>query len=476
MKEVVLMFYHHLFEKFAKQSHVKAALIGAGNYGTAIVTQSMFNKYLTVSIVADKDIENAKSSYREANIPEENICICYSSPEAKVAIEQGKYIVTDNPEIIFPLDIDVVAEATGNSEAGAYHSKLALESGKHMIMITKETDSVIGPILHRMFKEKDLVYSPVDGDQPAILMQMVEWARIIGLEVVSAGKSRDGEYIYDEKAGTITHPEDERKGIPNPVTVKISPEDAKFLEFIPEGKAAEYLKKREEILSKLPQTAGYDYCEVLMMANATGLIPDEESLHKGTLRVNEIPIAYCSQTDGGLFKGEGRIDLITCLRHKEEASMGGGVFLVVKSNNAYSQRILTTKGLISNYDNSVAVICHPYHLCGVESSTSLLSAAMLGVDTGSKEYIQRFDLVRRAAKDLPAGTVCKNDKDPNMDSFIVSTIRKSPTNPIPAHLLNGNKLKVDVKAGSIITYDMVEEPENSLLWNLRTKQENLIIT
>lgn len=469
------MFYHHLFEKFAKQSHVKAALIGAGNYGTAIVTQSLFNKYLTVNIVADKNIENAKSSYREANILDNDISICNSVTEAKAAIEQGKYVVTDKPEIIFQLDIDVVAEVTGNPEAGAYHAKLALENSKHLVMITKQTDTVIGPILHRMFKEKGLVYTPVDGDQPALLMQLVEWARVIGLEVVSAGKSRDGEYIYDEKAGTVTHPADEQKGIPEPVVVKISPEDAKYLEFIPEGKAEEYLQKREEILSGLPQTAGFDYCEIMMMANATGLIPDNEKLHKGTLRVNEIPIAYCSENDGGVFKSEGIIDLITCLRRKEEASMGGGVYLVVRSNNEYSQKILTTKGLIGNYDNSVAVICHPYHLCGVESSTSLLSAAMLGVDTGSKEYLQKFDLVRRAAKDLPAGTLCEGDKDPNMDSLIVPVTRKSSSGPIPAHLLNGNRLKVDVKAGSVFTYDMIEEPKNSLLWELREQQEKLIL-
>jgi len=465
------MLYHHLFEKFAKQAQVKAALIGGGNYGTAIVTQSLYNKYLTVSAVADKNIENAKNSYREAGIPDEDIQVCTTVAEAQRALLAGKYIVTANTDIIFALALDVVADATGNAEAGAYHSKLALENSKHMVMITKETDSVIGPYLHKLFREKGLVYTPVDGDQPAILMQLVEWARLIGLEVISAGKARDGEFIYDEKNGLVTHPADDKKGIPQPVTVKISREDAKYLEFIPEGQAEEYVRKRSEILKDLPQTAGFDYCEIVMMANATGLVPDLPELHKGTLRVNEVPISYCSRENGGLLRGEGRIDVITCLRSKEEASMGGGVYLVVRSNNPYSQHILTTKGLIGNYDNSAAVICHPYHLCGVESSTSLLAAAMLGVDTGSREYVQRFDLVRRAARDLPAGTVCGNDKDPQMTSLIVPAVRRSGSNPIPAHLLNGNRLKANVRAGTVITYDMVEEPRNSLLWSMRAKLE-----
>ncbi len=469
------MFYHHLFEKFAKQSHVKAALIGGGNYGTAIVTQSLFNKYLTINAVADTNIENAKKSYRETNIPDEDICLCNTVAEAKEAIEQGKYVVTSNPDILFQLEVDVVAEATGNPEAGAYHAQLALENKKHMVMITKETDSVIGPVLHQMFKQKGLVYTPVDGDQPALLMQLVEWARLIGLEVVSAGKSRDGEYIYDEKEGTVTHPAEEKKGIPVPVVVKISPEDAKYLEFIPEGKGEEYLRKRKEILSGLPQAAGFDYCEIVMMANATGLIPDTETLHRGSLRVNEVPIVYCSNENGGIFGGEGRIDIINCLRREDEASMGGGVYLVVRSKSAYSQNILTSKGLIGNYDNSVAVLCHPYHLCGVESSTSLMSAAMLGVDTGSKEYVHRFDLARRAVRDLSAGTLCGNDRDPNMASFITPAATKSGINPIPAHMLNGNKLKVNVKAGEVITYDMVAEPEQSVLWEIRSQQEDYFL-
>lgn len=467
------MLYHHLFSQFARQNEVKAALIGGGNYGTAIVTQSLYNRYLTVSAVADQNIESARNAYRAAGIPEHDICECATIREAKAVMARGQYIVTADTGLIFKLGIDVVADATGNPEAGAYHAMMALEHGRHMVMITKETDSVVGPLLHKLFKEKGLVYSPVDGDQPAIAMQLVEWARLIGLEIICAGKARDGEFIYDPENRTVMHPADAKKGIPEPVVVEVSPEDARYLDFIPAGCAEEYVQKRHEILRGLPQTAGFDYCETVMMANATGLVPDQALLHKATLRVNELPIAYCSRENGGVLRGDGRIDLFTCIRRRDEASMGGGVFLVVRSPNAYSQMILTSKGLVGNYDNSAAVICHPYHLCGVESSTSLLAAAMLGLDTGSGRYRQRYDLVRRAAQDLPAGTVCGNDKDPRFDSFIIAATKNIPSDPAPAHLLNGNKLKVDVAAGEIITYDMVEKPGQSVLWDLRAQLECL---
>ncbi|MGE4282674.1 MAG: flagellar biosynthesis protein FlgA, partial [Clostridia bacterium] len=194
-------------------------------------------------------------------------------------------------------------------------------------------------------------------------------------------------------------------------------------------------------------------------------------IKKSALRVNELPIVYATRDKGGLLEKENTIDIFTLLRTKEEASMGGGIFLVVKCSNDYSQHILIKKSLIGNYDNSAAVMVQPYHLCGVESSTSLITCALLGVNTGSYERTMRYDLVRIAKKDLPAGTLCTHDRDVNLITKIVPASCKAPDAPIPAHMLNRNKLKVDVKAGQTITYEMVEVPEDSLLWQLREKAE-----
>jgi len=62
------------------------------------------------------------------------------------------------------------------------------------------------------------------------------------------------------------------------------------------------------------------------------------------LRIVELPIAYCSTENKGIYENqEGIIDVVTTLRRRDEAGMGGGVFLVVKCDNAYSNYILTTK-------------------------------------------------------------------------------------------------------------------------------------
>jgi predicted homoserine dehydrogenase-like protein len=151
--------------------------------------------------------------------------------------------------------------------------------------------------------------------------------------------------------------------------------------------------------------------------------------------------------------------------------MGGGVFLVVRCDNAYSNHVLTTKGQIANYDDSTAVIYRPYHLCGVETSSSILVAGLLGLDTASDDYRPRFDLVKVAARDIKAGEVFGNDHSPQLTARIVPALPVAAGNAACAHLLVGNRAAVDIPAGTLVTYEMVEEPPGSALWDLRRRQD-----
>ncbi|TDF98742.1 NAD(P)H-dependent oxidoreductase [Paenibacillus piri] len=470
------MIYHHLLDKMRKKECVNAAIIGAGHFGTAVVTQQNYNQYLRVCIVADINLDAAKSSFIKAEIAEELVVYSDNAADAQQAIEAGKFVYTDKAGMIMDVPaIDIVGEGTGIPEAGALYAKLAIDKGKHVAMINKEADSVVGPILKKLAQEKGVVYTPVDGDQHGLLIAMVEWAKLVGLTVISAGKARDGEFVYDEKNRTISI---EADGITvhESVSVTISEDEAKYFEFIPEGQSEAYIQKRAEILKSLPGAGAFDLCELTIMANSTDLVPDYAPMHEATLRITELPVAYCSQKNGGIFKEEGVIDVATCFRRPDEAGMGGGVFMVVRCDNAYSNYILTTKGQIPNYDKSTAVIYRPYHLCGVESSSSFMVAGLLGLDTGSLEYKPRFDLVKKAARDIRAGEVFGNDHDYKMTAIILPASKRDDNNPIPAHMLDGNKAKVDIAKGSVITYAMVEAPEHSTLWELRQLQDELFLS
>jgi len=461
-------------EKFKNKDTVYAAVIGAGHFGTAIVTQQLHVKDLIIPIVADLNLENAKKALTKAGIPEEKIKYASSSQQAEAEIDKGNYIYTDRAEIIFDVEIiDIICEATGIPEGGAKYCKAAIEHGKHIALISKELDSAIGPILNKMARDKGLVFTPVDGDQHGLLINLYEWAKGIGLHVISGGKSRDAEFVLDEKRRTVSVKAD---GITvhEDAEVVIPEAYMQYFEMIPEGKAMEYILKRNEILKSLPNAGAFDLCELTIAANATGLKPYMPELTQGILRIVELPIAYCSTENKGIYENqEGIIDVVTTLRRRDEAGMGGGVFLVVKCDNAYSNYILTTKGQIPNYDLSTAVIYRPYHLCGVEVTTSIMQAVQLGISTVSEDYTPKYDLVKQAERDIKAGEIFGNDHDTKLKAMIIPATRRADDSPVPAHMLTGNRAKVDIPKGTIITYSMVEQPHNSVLWDLRLKQEHL---
>jgi len=462
------MLYHHIFNKDQK---VNAAVIGTGHFGKAVVTQQHYNNHVSVRVVMDKELVSAKDAFIKAGIDEKNIKYSKDTEEARSFFAEGYYIYTDNFDVILDIEeIEVVCEGTGVPEAGALHAKRAIERGKHVAMINKETDSAIGPILKKLANDKGVVYTPVDGDQHGLLMGMYEWAKEIGLNVISGGKARDGEFILDEDKQTLFIEED---GITvhESVEIKVEDKDMKYLKMIPEGKSREYTEQRKRIMENLPGAGAFDLCELTIMVNATHLNPPSDGLKKSGLRITELPVVYCHEDNGGVYKEESVIDLITCLRRSDEAGMGGGVFIVVKCDNAYSNYILTTKGQIPNYDKSTAVIYRPYHLCGVETSTSIASAGLLELDTGSLQYEPRFDLIKYADRDIKAGEILGNDHDYSMAADIAPAKNMESGNAMPAHLITGNKAKVDIKKGELITYDKIEKPTNSVLWELREKQD-----
>ena len=63
-------------------------------------------------------------------------------------------------------------------------------------MATVEADAVVGPLLKRMADEAGVVYSMAYGDQPALIVELYEWATSAGFEVVAAGKGSNPEWRY----------------------------------------------------------------------------------------------------------------------------------------------------------------------------------------------------------------------------------------------------------------------------------------
>lgn len=470
------MVYHHLYDRFAKTDLVRVGIIGAGNYGTAIVTQDPLTPRLRVTIIADISLENARGAYEKAGIPAAEYAYAATAAEAETLIADGLRVYTDRPEIVAQVGaVDIVAESTGVPEVSARMALDAIAAGKHVAMITKDCDVSVGPILKRKAQEAGVIYTPVDGDQHGLLMQMHAWAKTVGLTVISGGKATDGEFIWAPEVGTLTIHTDKKIKPPFVPQITVAEEDRQWLNPIPPGRVEEFLAHRARILAPLPQPGAYDLCEITVAANYTGLAPQVDTLYHAPLRITEVPEAYATTATGGLFHAPGAIDLVTCLRLPAESGLGGGVWLVVRADNAYSQHILATKGQIPNHDESSVVIYRPYHLCGVETSTTLLMAGLLGLDTGTDDYLPRFDLIKVARRDISKGEIFGNDHDPTLIARIIPAVPVAPGNLATAHLLTGNRAAVDIPAGTAITYDMVEEPAGSTIWALRREQDRTFL-
>lgn len=105
------------------------------------------------------------------------------------AMESGATHVTDDlARVLADARIEVVIEATGDPAVGIRHALAVIEAGKHLVMVNVEADVLAGPLLARRFADAGLVYSMAYGDQPALVCELVNWARACGLEVVAAGK------------------------------------------------------------------------------------------------------------------------------------------------------------------------------------------------------------------------------------------------------------------------------------------------
>jgi predicted homoserine dehydrogenase-like protein len=139
------MIYQHLFDRVKEPDVVRAALIGCGDFGAPIVTQARLIPRLEVRVVSDTNVEAAKSAFRLAGAAEHDIAVCDTPRGALRAMEAGKWVIAADAMTLMDLPLHVVVTATRVPEAGAKYAYEAIRHGKHVVMVDKEADSVVGP-------------------------------------------------------------------------------------------------------------------------------------------------------------------------------------------------------------------------------------------------------------------------------------------------------------------------------------------
>ena len=455
------MIYQHLFDQVKEPETVRAGLVGAGDFGAAIVTQSPHIPRLEMTAVADIDVEAGKRSYQQAGVADEDIAVCDSRTSALDAVESGKALVVQDASLLMDLPLDVIAVATR-------YAFEAIQHGKHVVCIDKEADSVVGPMLKVLADRAGVVFPTDDGDQPGLLMGLVSWTRSLGFEVLCGGNLHD--CLYDRAASTL-----HKRGR----TVQVSEEEQWALERIPAGEARRYAQARRELLASCrpDEQMGDPICHMAVAANGTGLMPDVPAGHRTAVRLAELPEVFCPAEDGGILETRGVIDNPAILHTADQPPGGGGVFVVIANADAHSRRIMIRKGLIANSGGTAMLIYRPYHLCGAETSMSILCAGLLQVPTGSATVLPRVDIVAHAARDFRAGELfgAKGALGFGFDRDLRASLAPArplgSDQPIPFFMLYGNRLAQNVPTGTVFTCDMIQNPEGSALWGLRKQQD-----
>jgi len=468
------MIYQPLFDKVKDPAIVYAGLVGAGDFGTAIVTQSRYIPRLKFPVVADINLEAARRAFKLSGFSDEDIVVCEDKESLLLCMERGKPAITTHAELLpmLPL-LHVITTATRISEVGASIAYQAITHGKHVVMVDKEADSAVGPILSKLAKDAGVIYTTDDGDEPGLLMGMVSWAKTLGMEIICAGNI--DHCLYQPEKNRVVKGS-EGSGI----IIDIAPEDRWALEPIPPGQARKYIEARDRIFAGfLPiKETGDPIIHMSLVTNATGLLPDKNGVHRPIARITELPEILCSVKDGGILESLGVIEQPIILRTEDQPHGGGGIFIIVTHADEYSRNIMASKGLHHNALKNAMLIYRPYHLCGAETAMSILCAGLLQVPTGVGDLYPHVDLHTEARRDFKAGEIIGAGMNTLAFGFCTDfrTVMKPAQplgcdSPVPYFMLLGNRLTMDVPAGTIITGKMVSRPDQSTLWMLRDKQD-----
>jgi predicted homoserine dehydrogenase-like protein len=460
------MIYQHLFDRVKAPATVRAGLIGAGQFGTPIVTQAPLIPRLDVPVVADINIEAGRQAFRLAGFADGDIVVCESRADALQALEAGRRVILQDAMLMMDLPLDVIASATRSPEAGAAYALEAIRHGKHVVMIDKEADSVVGSMLSHLAGRAGVILTTDDGDEPGLVMGLVSWARALGLEVLSGGNLHG--CLYDPATMRVTS-----RGR----TVQVPAEDRWALERIPPGQTLRYAETRRRLFAewRVDEECGDPLAHMAVLANGTGLLPDLPVGHRPVVRYTELPEVLCPVEDGGILHTRGAVDIPTVLYRIDDPNPGGGVFIVVANDDAVSREVMIQKGAVANSSRSAMLLYRPYHLCGAETAMSILCAGLLQVPTGSARVLPYVDIVATAARDFRAGETlgCPGTLGWNRDlrASLVPAFPLSDDSPVPFFMLEGNRLTKDVPAGTTITLDMIAPPTDSALWSLRRQQD-----
>ncbi|MGJ9406367.1 NAD(P)H-dependent oxidoreductase [Nesterenkonia aurantiaca] len=440
--------HEQLQQREADGNPIKVGLIGAGRYGTMYMAQARNIPGVHVVGIADLNKERAQGAIRLVEWPQNDVVDTVAE-----ALSTGKTaLVTDAHELL-NADIDVIVEATGNPIAGINHALKAIETKKHIVMVTVEADALAGPALQKRAEAAGVAYSMAYGDQPALIWELVDWARTSGFKVICAGKG--AKYL--------------------PVYHQMNPDNVwDFWEFSKELTDSGQLNPRMHTSFRDGTKAAI---EMAAVANAAALTPSDEGLSFTPGDMTEIATVCRPESVGGVLAHSGSVDVMSSVTREGEwipNNTQEGVFVVVEATNDYVASCFAEYPWHTDPTGRYAALYRPYHYIGLELNVSIANVALRGIATGRPAGFYA-DVVATAKKDLTAGETLDGEGGFAVWGKLVSATYSRKVNALPVALAHNVKLKNDIKEGEVVSWDDVEEnSELDVAIQLRRETEVLV--
>ncbi|MCY3994097.1 MAG: hypothetical protein OXF50_22935 [Caldilineaceae bacterium] len=444
-----------LAQREAESNPIRVGVIGTGKFGAGLVAQISQMKGMEVSAIADINAHNARYAYVSSGAREEDIRTAETGDELEEAVRAGKpVVVEDGLALTESESIEVVVESTGLPEVGARHAFEALSSHKHVVMVNVEADVTVGPFLRRTADAAGVVYTMVDGDQPAVTWNIVEWARSLGLEIVAAGR------------GTIYF-EDDFEGTPETAAARF-------------GFTEDHIERRTINLKMFNSFRDGTKAQVEMtaLANAAGLIPDRRGMHEPSVNLEEIPVRFSLREEGGLLSRHGVVELANSVADDGKSMLPNalkmGVFAVVRTEHPFTREDLAYHGCHVGGEGKNFLLYRPYHLVAVPAPLSIARAVLFDAANGSCAATPTAECITVAKRDLRAG----EELDGGGGYTVVGQCEKAPVAQdeglLPLGLADQAVLKRAIGKGEAIAYSDVVLNEYSFVLNMRRLQDDLV--
>jgi predicted homoserine dehydrogenase-like protein len=176
---------------------IRVGVIGSGEMGTDLVTQGMLMQGIEVCAISTRRPYTAREALTIAFGDESRAAEADSPSTVTAAIEAGKIAITSNELLVTNPLLDVIIDATGKPGVAADFDLMAMEHGKHLVMMNVEADVTIGPYLKQQADRLGVVYSVGAGDEPSSCMELIEFASALGYRIVAAGKGKNNPLNHD---------------------------------------------------------------------------------------------------------------------------------------------------------------------------------------------------------------------------------------------------------------------------------------